>query len=78
MTTTTKATLYLDSKMYTTLKLRAVETGQTISGLMNEALQAQLNEDLEDITSIRSRLAKKETPLSYEAALRELQASGLL
>jgi hypothetical protein len=46
--------------MYKTLKMRAVETGQTISGLMNEALQAQLAEDLEDISSIRTRLAKKE------------------
>lgn len=75
---TTKATLYLDSRMYKTLKLRAVETGQSISGLMNEALQAQLNEDLEDITTIRSRLVKKETPLSYEAALEELKSSGIL
>lgn len=75
---TTKATLYLDSIMYKALKMRAVETGQTISGLMNEALQAQLAEDLEDITTIRSRLAKKETPLSYETALKELHASGLL
>lgn len=64
--------------MYKTLKMRAVETGQTISGLMNEALQAQLAEDLQDITTIRSRVAKKETPLSYENALKELQASGIL
>lgn len=75
---TTKATLYLDSNMYMTLKLRAVETGQTISGLMNDALQAQLAEDLEDISAIRSRLASKESPLSYESALRELQDSGRL
>lgn len=73
---TTKATLYLDSTMYKTLKMRAVETGQTISGLMNEALQAQLSEDLEDINSIRSRLATQEKPLTYEGALKELQASG--
>lgn len=75
---TTKATLYLDSKMYKTLKMRAVETGQTISGLMNEALQAQLAEDLDDIQTIHSRLAKNEEPLSYEAALKELQKSGIL
>lgn len=72
----TKATLYLDSDMYKTLKLRAVETGQSISALMNEALQAQLGEDLEDIEAIRSRLAKKEIPLSYEAALLELKSNG--
>ena len=70
---TTKATLYLDSDMYKAIKLRAVDTGQSISSLMNEALQGQLNEDLDDITSIRSRLAIKEQPLSYEAALKELQ-----
>ena len=75
---TTKATLYLDSDMYKTLKLRAVDTGQSISSLMNEALQAQLNEDLDDMTSIRSRLAKKEQPLSYEAALKELQQNGTI
>lgn len=75
-TTTTKATLYLDSEMYKTLKLRAVETGETISSLMNEALQAQLAEDMEDIQSIRERQAKNEKPLSYEAALAELQKNG--
>ncbi len=62
--------------MYKALKMRAVETGQTISGLMNEALQAQLAEDLDDINAIRNRLTKKETPLTYEAALKELQNSG--
>lgn len=75
---TTKTTLYLDSDLYKTLKLRAVETGQTISELMNEALQAQLAEDLEDITAIRRRLDRHETPLSYEAALKELQSSGAI
>jgi len=75
---TTKATLYLDSQMYKTLKLRAVETGQSISALMNEALRAQLGEDLEDIDGIRKRLAAKERPLSYEAALKELRKNGRL
>jgi hypothetical protein len=73
---TTKATLYLDADMYKTFKLRAVETGQSVSALMNEALQAQLSEDLTDIKAIRSRLAKKGKPLSYEAALLELQRHG--
>lgn len=75
---TTKATLYLDTSMYQTLKLRAVETGQTLSALMNEALQAQLSEDLEDITSIRERRFLREVPLSYDAALKELKDGGIL
>lgn len=73
---TTKATLYLDSKLYKTLKMRAVETGQSISSLMNEALEAQLSDDLQDITDIRKRIALHETPLTYEQALRELQRDG--
>ena len=75
---TTKATIYLDSEMYKTFKLRAVETGQSVSALLNDAMQAQLNEDLEDITSIRTRLAKGEKPLSYETALEELKNAGLI
>ena len=75
---TTKATLYLDSEMYKTFKLRAVETGQSVSALLNEAMRSQLSEDLEDITSIRTRLARKEKPLSYESALEELKNAGLI
>jgi len=73
---TTKTTLYLDSKLYKTLKLRAVESGQSVSSLMNDALQAQLSEDLADINNIRQRRSRKERPLSYEAALKELQRNG--
>lgn len=75
---TTKATLYLDSQLYKTLKLRAVESGESISALMNEALQAQLSEDYEDIEAIRTRLANGEQPLSYEAALKELKKNGTI
>lgn len=75
---TTKATLYLDSEMYKTFKLQAVETGQSVSSLLNEAMHAQLNEDLEDIRSIRTRLAKREKPISFEVALEELKQNGLI
>lgn len=75
---TTKATLYLDEKMYKTAKLRAVETNQSVSALMNEALQALLAEDQSDIASIQKRQARKETPMAYEAALKELQRDGII
>lgn len=75
---TTKTTLYLDSKMYKALKLRAVQSGQSVSALMNEALTAQLSEDLEDIYSIRKRRAAEEQPLTYEAALQELRQDGAI
>jgi hypothetical protein len=75
---TTKATIYLDTDLYKTFKLRAVDTGQSVSSLLNDAMKAQLNEDLEDISSIRSRLAKKDKALSYETALEELKNDGLI
>lgn len=64
--------------MYKTFNLRAVETGQSVSELLNEAMRAQLSEDLEDISTIRTRLAKKEKPLSFESALEELKHAGLI
>ncbi len=75
---TTRVTLSFETVLYQTLKLRAAETGQTLSALMNEALQAQFSEDLEDITSLRKRRALRETPLPYEVVLKELQGSGSL
>lgn len=75
---TTKATIYLDTDLYKTFKLRAVDAGQSVSSLLNDAMKAQLNEDLEDISSIRSRLAKKDKALSYETALEELKNEGLI
>ena len=75
---TTKATLYIDTDLYKAIKLRAVESGHSISNLMNDALRAQLNEDLEDINSIRHRLSLKEKPLTYEQALQELRDDGRL
>lgn len=75
---TTKATLYLDTDLYKTLKLRAVESRQAVSTLVNDALQAQLAEDFADIASINKRLSKNEQPISYESALKELAQNGLI
>lgn len=75
---TTKITAYLDSDMYRIFQLRATEMGRSVSSLLNEAMCTQLNDDLQDINSIRSRLAKKEQSLSYETALKALKRSKLL
>lgn len=64
--------------MYRALKIRAAETGQTVSGIMNEAIRAQLSEDLDDLNIIEARMAEAEKSLSYDEALKELQASGII
>ncbi len=68
----------LRRKMYKTFKLRALDTDQSVSSLVNEAMQAQLAEDAADIRTIRKRKSGNETPLSYEEALEELQKSGVI
>jgi hypothetical protein len=60
-----KSNALLDSTLYKTLKLRAVEVDQTISGRINKSLQAQLIDDLEDVQSVHSRLASNEKLFSY-------------
>jgi hypothetical protein len=72
----TKATLYLEDKTYRAYKIRAAETDQTISELVNDAIQSQLDQDLTDIDSIRSRLS--EPTESYEEFIRELKNDGLI
>lgn len=73
---TTKATLYIDEKLYRAYKIKAAETGQPVSALVTEAMRAQLDEDLDDIQSIRARA--KDPTESYEQFLKGLKKDGLI
>ena len=72
----TKATLYLDDKTYRAYKIKAAETDQTLSRLVNDAINMQLDQDLEDIKSLRNRL--KEQTESYEDFLIGMKQDGLI
>ena len=50
-----KATLYLEEPVHKALRLKAAETRQSMSDLVNDALKASLLEDLEDIAAWRER-----------------------
>ncbi|HLC91554.1 MAG TPA: hypothetical protein VJC09_00720 [Candidatus Saccharimonadales bacterium] len=73
---TTKATFYTQPKLYKALKIRAAETDQSISDLINRAIAAQLDEDLQDIRAIRARA--DDPTESYEEFLTGLKGDGLL
>ena len=60
----TKSTLYLEDSIHQALRLKAAETKQSMSELVNDALKASLQEDLEDIKSWRER--KDEETYGYE------------
>tara|TARA_R100000027_G_scaffold32887_1_gene24094 strand:- start:736 stop:966 length:231 start_codon:yes stop_codon:yes gene_type:complete len=71
-----KATLYLDESVHNALRIKAAETRQTMSDLVNDALKAALREDLEDISDWKKR--KKEKTVSYDELLSQLQADGTI
>lgn len=71
-----KATLYLDEPIHRALRLKAAETNQSMSELVNDALKASLQEDLEDIRDWRER--KDDEPLGYEAFVEMLKQDGTI
>lgn len=76
MSQTTKATLYLKQDLYRAVKIRAAETGQSASELVNEAIASQVAEDMADIKSIQKR--KNQPTESYESFLKNLKKDGLI
>lgn len=70
----TKATLYLRPELHRALKLKAVHTDQSISAVANEALEAALAEDLEDLRVLQARTDGPSD--SYEQVLASLKADG--
>ena len=62
-----KITLNLEDTILEALKRKASETKQSMSELVNDALKASLQEDLEDIKSWEER--KGEDTYSYEEFL---------
>jgi predicted transcriptional regulator len=71
---TKRTTIYLDPDVRRVLKVRAVETEQSISGIINEAVRHELAEDQEDLAVFAQRV--KEPAVSYEALLKKLKADG--
>jgi len=71
-----KATLYLDDILHQALRVKAAETRQSMSDLVNDALKASLSEDLEDIAEWKKR--RNEKTYGYEEFLAQLKADGTI
>lgn len=76
METTTRATVYLDSRLHQALRLKAATTHRSISEIVNQAVRDALSEDHEDLAAIETRAG--EPTLTYEALLEKLKADGTL
>jgi hypothetical protein len=77
MTTRSKrTTIYFDPALHRALRLKAAETDQSLSDLVNAAVRETLVEDLEDLEAFEARSG--EPSLSFEDVLKDLKRRGKL
>ncbi len=74
MTTNKRATVYFDPSLHRALRVKALETDQSVSDLVNDAVRASLAEDADDIATARAR--EKEPNLRFEDVLKDLKRRG--
>jgi hypothetical protein len=71
-----RATVYFDPSLHKALRLKAAETEQSLSELVNAAVRQALTEDGEDLTAFDERA--REPNLPFAAALKDLKRRGKL
>ena len=71
-----RATVYFDSLLHRALRLKAAETDESISDLVNLAVRHSLAEDAEDLAAFDERA--KEPNLAFESVLKDLRKRGKL
>ena len=76
MTTSKRATVYFDPSLHKALRVKALQTDQSLSELVNDAVRASLAEDADDIATARARA--KEPSLRFEDVLRDMKRRGEL
>ena len=71
-----RSTVYFDPDSHHALRVRAVNTQQSVSEFVNEAVRRALREDQDDLSAFDERVA--EPVISYEALLNDLKSHGKL
>jgi len=71
MALTKRATVYFDSSIYLALRVKAAQTDQSVSNLVNAAVRASLAEDAEDVAAFETR--SKEPDLAFPDVLAALK-----
>jgi hypothetical protein len=69
-----RATVYLEPDLHKALRLKAVETSRSISGLVNDAVKQSLAEDAEDFAAFEERAG--EPLISYDEMVKRLKKDG--
>jgi hypothetical protein len=71
-----RATVYFDPEIHKALRLKAAETEQSMSDLVNEAVRILLAEDAEDLQAIRDR--EDEPTITFESFVQDMKTRGKL
>jgi hypothetical protein len=71
-----RSTVYFDPDIHHALRVRAVNTQQSVSEFVNEAVRRALREDQDDLSAFDERVA--EPVISYEALLNDLKSHSKL
>jgi hypothetical protein len=66
-----RRTIHSDSQHHRALRIKAAETDQPISKIVNDAVRLSLAEDAEDLAAFEERA--NEPNLSFEAVLKDLR-----
>ncbi|MEX2179467.1 MAG: hypothetical protein WD801_12205 [Gemmatimonadaceae bacterium] len=74
MTTVKRATVYFEENVHKALRLKAAETEQSISDLVNTAVRNSLAEDADDLAAFRDRA--REPTVAFENLLRDMKRRG--
>jgi predicted transcriptional regulator len=71
-----RTTITLNDKLYRALKIRAAESDESISSLVEDAVKYQILEDLDDLKVAKER--ENEPSIDFDEFVKELKADGLL
>lgn len=71
-----RATVYFEEQIHKALRLKAAETDQSVSVLVNDAVRGALAEDADDLSAFRERAA--ENTIDFEEFVADLKRRGQL
>lgn len=69
-----RATIYFDPDLHRAVRLKAVNTNQSISDVVNDSLRAMLSEDEEDLAAFDETAS--DPLMTYEELLAKLKTDG--
>ena len=71
-----RTTFTLNDKIYKALRIRAAESGETVSKVVEDAIKEQVLEDLDDLHTVKER--ENEPAIDFKSFVKELKADGLI